>query len=745
MSTMRPSMTTLVIATVTTAIPLATLAEQDAPRASQAVLPTIIVTADPIGGRTPDDLIQPISVVAGAELDRRREATLGALLDGLPGVANSDFGPGVGRPTVRGLQGSRVQTLEDGLRVADVSGEGADHAIGIDPARADQIEVSRGPATLAYGSGAAGGVVNVRTWRFNPEFGDQARIDGQFSYGENGNDRQGRVAVELPASDELVFRADASLRRTGDFDINGFQQVGQMGGRRGKLVNSSIETDSFSLTGLWRQDWGHIGVGWTRWETDYGIPENFDARPRDLGGQSDDFERVIADYDRFDFRAVVRQPFAGIETARLSMSYTEFEQDEVEFEFNRTPAGGELDEKVVEAVFDNDEFDLRLELVHEPIADWRGVVGFQFTNRDFEADDPRGADRGFYVRPTETRTAALFVLQERPMDFGRIELGARIERERAKPDDVFGIRVEGVTEPNGAFLPFPETPGNRTFTPTSLSAGAFVELDAEHHIRAAVTRAERAPSPEQLYAFGRHPAAGTFEVGDVDLNKETYLNFELGIDRRVGPFHYDVSLFYNRVDDFIFLKSLDDGAGNPLFVNDIGNRAGEGAAAGCMPGDGGLCRLRNQIVFNEQANAEFWGAEISAVADIVAGNTPVTLRFSADSVRGRLRGDGDLPRITPPRMGLGIDWALADVDLSFDYQRVFKQNRTGTAEDRSSGFNLLSFDLTLAPQAWQGTEVFLRGRNLLNEDGRRHQSFFKNDAPIIGRAFVAGVRFSFGG
>ncbi len=720
-------------------------AQGTAPSASDPVLPVIVVTADPIGGRTPDDLIQPISVVAGSELDRRRQATIGALLDGLPGVSNSDFGPGVGRPTVRGLQGSRVKVLEDGLGVADVSGEGADHAIGIDPARADQIEVFRGPSTLAYGSGAAGGVVNVRSWRFNPEFGSEPSIRGELSYGENGNDRQGYFALELPGSEELVLRADASLRRTSDFDISGFQQIDQEAGRRGKLVISDVDTDSYSFTGLLRKDWGFVGVGVSRWETDYGIPANFDARPRDIGGQGDDFERVFAEYDRFDLRGEFLKPFAGIETARVKLSYTEFEQEEVEFEFDRTPEGGELDEAIVEAVFENDELDFRLELVHEPIADWRGVFGFQFTERDFDADDPRGGDRTFYVRPTTTRTAALFVVEERPMDFGRIELGARIERERASPDDVVGSRVAGVTLPTGDFLALPEAPGNRSFTPFSLSAGAIVELDANHHLRAAITRAERAPSPEQLYAFGRHSAAGTFEVGDVTLGKESYVNLELGVDRHAGPVRFDVSVFYNRVDDFVFLASEDDGSGSPVAVNDIGNRAGEGAAAGCEPGAGGLCRLRNQLVFNEQANAEFWGAEIGAVADIVTGPNPVSLRFSADSVRGKLRSGGNLPRITPPRIGFGIDANFGEIDVSADYRRVFKQNRTGQAEDRTSGYNLLSFDVTWSPAAFAGTEVFLRARNLLNEDGRQHQSFFKDESPIIGRAFIGGVRFNFGG
>ncbi|MCC5871579.1 MAG: TonB-dependent receptor [Gammaproteobacteria bacterium] len=713
--------------------------------ASEIALPVIVVTADPIGGRTTDELIQPISVVAGAELDRRREATLGALLDGLPGVANADFGPGVGRPTIRGQQGSRVKVLEDGLGTADVSGEGADHAIAIDPARADQIEVFRGSSTLAYGSGAAGGVVNVRTRRFNPEFAQVPGVRGEVSYGANGKDRQGYVALDLPVTDDVVIRADASRRRSNDFDIDGFQQSGQTEGRRGKLVNSSISTDAYSLTGLLRRDWGFVGAGVSRWETDYGIPENFDARPRELGGQSDEFERVFADYNRFDLRGELRQPFAGIEAVRFKLAYTEFEQDEVEFQFARTPEGGELEEAVVEAVFENDELDLRIELVPEPIAQWRSVLGFQYSQRDFEADDPRGGDRTFYVRPTTTRTAALFVVGERPVDFGRIEVGARIERERASADDVIGSRVDGVTLPEGDFLALPEDPGNRTFTPFSLSAGAIVELGAAHHLRAAITRAERAPSPEQLYAFGRHSAAGTFEVGDVTLGNERYVNFELGVDRHAGPLRYEVSIFYNRVDDFIFLQSEDDGTGSPVAVNDIGNRAGEGAAASCAPGEGGLCRLRNQFVFNKQADAEFWGGEIAAVADIVNGATPVSLRFSADSVRGNLRRGGNLPRITPVRVGIGIDARFGELDISADYRRVFKQNRTGDAEDRTSGYNMLSLDLTWNPAAFAAAELFLRARNLLDEDGRQHQSFFKDESPIIGRAFIGGVRFHLGG
>ncbi|MCH8477925.1 MAG: TonB-dependent receptor plug domain-containing protein, partial [Wenzhouxiangella sp.] len=322
---------------LTAAIALALAASShaltEAERAFDEDLPRIIVTADPLGDRTADEIIRPVSVLVNEELDRRRAGTLGEVLDGMPGVANSDFGPGVGRPVVRGLQGTRVQVLEDGLGTSDVSGEGADHAIALDPSRADQIEVFRGPATLLYGSGAAGGVVNIRTWRFSPVLPEAPRIDGAFSYGFNGKDRQGRLALEGPVGQDFVFRADYSLRRTDDFDIKGFQQVGQTAGNEDTLRNSDVETDSGSITGLWRGDWGHFGLGLSYWETEYGIPENFDARPRDIGGQSDDLERVFADYIRLDLRGEFIDPLPGISMGRRKMAWPDFDQEEGEFEF----------------------------------------------------------------------------------------------------------------------------------------------------------------------------------------------------------------------------------------------------------------------------------------------------------------------------------------------------------------------------------------------------------------------------
>lgn len=679
-------------------------------------IPRLVVTSDPLGNRTSDELIQPVTVIAGDELNQKRASTLGETLDGLPGVHNADFGQGVGRPVVRGLQGSRVQVLEDGLSTADISGEGADHAIGMDAGRADQIEVFRGPATLLYGSAAAGGVINVRSNRFNPEFGDSPRVDGQMSYGWNGHDRQGRLGLELPMGDSFVLRTDYGVRRSSDFDIDGYQEKGQRVGRKDKLQNSEVENDVFSITGLFKGDWGFAGLGYSTWKTQYGIPEVF------LGEGEEEQERIRAKNDRFDFRSEINDPLPGFKTARLKMAYTSYRQQEIGSEFD----DGVFVESEVETRFNNNETEMRLEMVHNPIADWQGVIGVQFNDRDFEAEGEGhshggggGHSDGFYIRGNDTRTVGLFVLEERPTHFGRFEVAARVDHVRSSSDKLSEDR--DIDLPNGDELEQAASLSSRSFTPYSLSAGTIVDVDPAHHLRMSVTRSQRAPSAEQLYAFGRHAAAGTVEIGDPNLGKETYTNFEVGFDRHIGAFRYDLTTFYNYVDDFIYLASLDDGTGQAIEID----------------GD--------TVVSNEQRNAKFYGVEFGAITDLIEGPVPLTMRLSADHVRGKLSGGENIPRMSPTRVGIGFDTSYGDWDLSLDYRRVFKHTKTAVREDNTGGYNLVSFDANWSPASLKGAEIFIQGRNLLNEDGRRHTSFFKDESPILGRTVYTGIRFDFGG
>ncbi len=109
------------------------------------------------------DAFQPTSVLAGQELTKQLDISLGETLRNQPGVAVRSLGGAPARPVVRGLDGDRVLILQDGQRTGDLSSQSSDHGVSVNPAAAQRIEVVRGPATLLYGANAIGGLVNVIT------------------------------------------------------------------------------------------------------------------------------------------------------------------------------------------------------------------------------------------------------------------------------------------------------------------------------------------------------------------------------------------------------------------------------------------------------------------------------------------------------------------------------------------------------------------------------------------------------
>ena len=672
----------------------------------------LIVTSDPFGDRVVDDLINSVTVITDEELARRQSTTLGETLDGLPGVHNSDFGPGAGRPVLRGLQGSRVQILNNGLRVVDVAGEGADHNVAIDTSNAAQIEILRGPATLLYGGNASGGVINVISEHFNPNFSDQINVNGQFAYSGNGNQRLGNLGLSLPLSDNFVIRTDYAGQRSDDFDIDGFQGIDQTASDKGTIENSGIDTNSFSVTGLYSQDWGFAALGYSRWKTSYGLPAVI------TGVGEEEQAHIRADYDRIDFRSEINDPFAGIHTARFKVAYTEFYQGEVATEFD----GGVLEESGIEGEFDKDEAEVRIELLHNPIGAWEGVVGLQINDTAFQTSAPAaggGHGGSFYVRDNETRSYGLFVLENTETSFGHVELAARIDYVDSEPATLDEERDVDFVAPFAGELMQEAKLSDRSFTPFSVSAGAIVDIDDSHHFRVSLSRSERAPSAEQLYSFGEHHASETVEIGDPDLDEEAYTNLEIGLDRHLGDFTYNITAFYNDVSDYIYLETRTIG-GVPV-LSDEGNN----------------------FLNNVQEDAKFYGAEFTSALQISKGNVPFTLRFSADYVRAKLHDGGDLPRISPARAGLGFDTGHGDVAFSMDYQRVFNQSKTANLESSTDGYDLVSFDVNWQPASLKGLGVFVKGRNLLNEDGRRNTSFLKDNSVIVGRSISAGFNFDF--
>ena len=187
-------------------------------------LEEVLVTANPLN-RSSTDLSQSATVLEGAALRQQLANSLGETLARMPGLANASFGENVGRPVIRGLQGTRVGILNNSLAVSDASSVSQDHAVSIEPFLADQIEVLRGPSTLLFGSGAIGGVVNMVSPTIPqeiPEEGYSGRVTAQGNTAAEEEFAAGRLELGQGA---FALHLDGFHRRTDDYDIPGNAQL----------------------------------------------------------------------------------------------------------------------------------------------------------------------------------------------------------------------------------------------------------------------------------------------------------------------------------------------------------------------------------------------------------------------------------------------------------------------------------------------------------------------------------------
>lgn len=656
-------------------------------RSHERPLGEIVVTAKPLT-EPGAELIEPAAVLAGAALEDQRAATLGETVARIPGVQSSYFGPGVGRPIIRGLEGPRVQVLSGGLATLDVSTVSVDHALGIEPFLAEQIEVLKGPATLLYGSGAIGGVVNVVDGRIPTAPVDG--LEGRAELGGNTVDSSHVTLAKLRTGNgRFALTLDVADRDGDDFASP----------EGGDIENTARRARSAGLGLGWTGDRGWAGLAVSRYDGRYGIPiaededddeASFSPRILAKGGEG---EAVALDMDqtRVEARAGLRAvgPFDRIEASLVDSDY-----EHVEIE---------LEENEIGTRFTNDAYEGRIVGEFAAVGAWRSALGLQFGERRFSALGEEA-----FVPPAKVSDLGLFGLATADFEPWRVEFGARVE-------DVDSRLRDGSLA--------------RDHVPKSLSFGAAWDFAPDWHLTLNLDRAQRAPSLEELYSDGPHAATASFEIGDPELRVETANQFELGLHFHGERFEGRVAAYSNRFDDFIYLRDTGE-----LFEDDDAGGLAKG------PGDEEL-----PIRAWTQADARFRGFE--AEAKLRVGDGPrgrFDLRGFADGVRGSLREGGNLPRIAPGRFGAGVEWTLGPWRASLDGMRWMKQDRVADDESPTAGFTRvdahLSYGFDTAGSEW---EIYLDARNLTDATGRLHTSFLKDVAPLPGRGYGFGIRAYF--
>ena len=645
-----------------------------------------------------NDMTTPTAVLEGDELVRRREATLGETLGSEPGITSSHFGAGASRPIIRGMDGPRVKVLSDGAELHDASTISPDHAVASEPLLATQIEVLRGPSALVYGGGAVGGVVNVLDGKV-PTAIPQKGIEGSAELRANTGAGEGAGAFSLTGgAGNLAVHVEGVARDAGDYRVGkGWAPDGEP---TRKVPGSFNRTDTGSVGLSWVGDRGYLGAAYTRQAARYGLPgHNHSFEGCHTHGthlhcgaheEEDDHDHGAEEHgdvpvvdlrsERFDIRGELRNPFTGFSALRLRAGVTDYVHDEVE-------------DGTIATTFKNKAYDTRIELQHEPIAGFKGVVGLQTSQRKFSAIGEEA-----YVQPTVTRKTGLFVLEEYRLNdwYGdwRFEAALRHDRQTA---EALASGSAGGTE--------------RSHNGTSASLGAVWKFTPGYQVGTSFTRASRAPSAEELYARGLHMATSTYERGNANLRSETSQNIDLSLKKTSGDTTFGVSVFRNRISNYIYGRTLDE-------VDGL------------------------QLLQYSQADATFTGIE-GQVRQRVTRNLGVTL--FGDTVRAKLDGGGLLPRIPATRAGVRLDANWNAWEGQVEWVQVARQNRVAAFETATPGYGMLNLGVSYRGQLSSGTpwQVYLKANNLTDRLAYAHTSFIKNAAPLMGRNITVGVKVAF--
>lgn len=699
---------------------------------------TIDVKASPFHASATESSL-PVNVLAGDKLKMRQAATLGDTLKNEVGVHSNFYGGVSSSPIIRGLDGPRVLITQNGLDAGDASRVGPDHSVASEASTATQIEVLRGPATLFYGSGAIGGVVNVVDERVPND--NNTRAEWMLQRESVNNEKLAAGSI-VTGADNIAVYADAFWRDNSDYSINGFAEAEpEAGALKGKVANTAATAKGFTLGGSYLLDNGYVGIAYGRLDREYGIPghshghEHEEHDHDEHEDEAHEEEQVFADLmqNRWQLLSELNFDNSFIRAINTRLAYTDYEHAEIE-------AG------VIGTTFSNQSTEARIEILHRPYQEWRGGLSLHYKHSDFDAIGEEA-----FTPPSETEKLALAWVEERHFGHWLVQLGARIERVTIDASDVLlpdiGAHGDDAHEhqhDHGDGTEFIRVfDVSQKFTPYSLSAGAVWDFAEGYNLGVSLSRSQRAPSASELLSFGPHIGTASYEVGALftlednefvlntqPMELETANNLDVTLRKFSGNTGFVLNAFYNRVDNYYYQQNTGLFAEDGHDHGDEHNHADEHDHSGELP-----------VYLFTAADVTLHGFEAQYVWQL---NDPLKLTLQGDYIRARLNGGGDLPRTPPLRFAAELAYEQDAVSADLRATRYMKQEKTAELETATDGYTLL--DASVSYRFDIGSSqltAYLKGQNLTDELVRVHTSFLKDLAPLPGRSVALGVRGSF--
>jgi hemoglobin/transferrin/lactoferrin receptor protein len=506
---------------------------------------------------------QALSFLSRTQIRELAPTVLGDVLQLLPGVDNSKDSPWEQRPVLRGLSGQRVLVLMDGSPMNSARGNGP-HPSLVDAGQVDRVEVVRGPSSVAYGSDALGGAINIIT-RQAPFADGGMSLAGSATLGGSSVDRQRNGYLELmPRFGKFAAFLSSGGRRAEDFESP-----------KGKVPNSGF-TDYNALFNL-RYDFSDrlaLKGGYQVYRgNDIGIPGLSFVMP----GASQDF--AFSYYDRDAAHLTLERAYRSswLESAKVKTYYQResrnFFSDQVvanamypSFGIFGGPSVTSSDHVVTDQdrIFDLDTYGAQIQAT-SPRMRWARVSAGLDAARDQTNGDNVRRRTFHYVSSTGTDSSAATSVRttasvpdgafDNLAGFAQSEwylhpqwtlsTGARLTHYRYRTKAGLSAPASGAP----GSQPFNFDPKSLDKDALSGSAGLVYAPMPDLHLTANVANGFRQPNAQDLYFEG--PASVGYVMGNPDLAPERSVSYDLGLRWGPGNLGFSGNLFYSTYKDLI--------------------------------------------------------------------------------------------------------------------------------------------------------------------------------------------------
>lgn len=313
--------------------------------------------------------------------------------------------------------------------------------------------------------------------------------------------------------------------------------------------------------------------------------------------------------------------------------------------------------------------------------------------------------------------------------------------------------IEGLTD-NARAPDHLTAPRKDTAVSSALSANWTI--NPQNKVSVSVSRQERLPNAQELYAHGKHVATNSFDTGNKNLSKEKSSNIEFAWAYQGDKFDAQFATYYNHFDNYIYLATLNsgncdwrpDGKCSRSFTDTYPlrlNRYNQSKAR--------IYGLETQFGYqvNDSYHVALFGDYVQGkLKDLPALPTQIELVFDdEDNIIGtrptnyKAQPDGNIPRIPAARLGLKLNADFEDWYGDVQLYRVFDQNRVAHLETPTKGHTMLNASLGYDGSVGRyGYTLFANAQNLLNSRVYNHASFLSY-IPQSGRSFGVGVNVKF--